>query len=139
MVYCVVVGCKRMGQTSTTHSRDHFHRFPLSLIRTEITTCLVGEDLPCQLYRWKPHHQICSDHFHPDDFIISHQRGQDLGVNPGCFQLKPGVNPSLFRGVPRGDRRGPCPPPPPKLTPAGLNETVKIELSSKQTLLGPKH
>ena len=51
-------------------------------------------------YRWKPHHQICSDHFHPDDFIISHQRGQDLGVGldlyPGCFQLEPGVNPSLL-------------------------------------------
>ena len=84
-----------MGQTRTTHSRDHFIGFHQS---RDSETCLVNWRGSSLLATDGSHtcNQICSDHFHPGDFIISHQRGQDLGVNPGRFQFKPVVNPSLL-------------------------------------------
>ena len=91
MVYCVVVGCKN-GTNKDNPFTGSFHRFPSEQRLRRVWLARIFR----ANYRWKPHYQICSDHFHPDDFIISHQRAQDLGVNPGRFQLKPSVNPSLL-------------------------------------------
>ena len=86
MVYCVVVGCKNGTNKDNpfTGSFNGFHQSRDYDVSGQLARIFRAS------YRWKPHNQICSDHFHPDDFIISHQRGQDLGVNPGRFQLKPG-------------------------------------------------
>ena len=46
-------------------------------------------------YTWTKTHRVCSDHFLPSDFVISHEAAKNLGYQPGKFQLKENVVPSI--------------------------------------------
>ena len=100
MVYCAVVGCKKVSPCDVS-----FFKFPndikvRDLWRSKIKRSGGGGKL------WMPskHSKVCSRHFSEDAFTIPPTRAKEMGFSVSRWTLKADAVPTLHLGHGAGQR-----------------------------------